>query len=432
MGCDLCDGGCTGADLGPLLGVELRWLWEQVGAAGDRRGDAAMCEGVLTIRAPEGRPERTAVLGLLGERVLMPGAQRRVQLENLTTRLKVRGNSLTPGVVAAHALGRPLARRAREREERTAILARLQSLFVELMRHEAVQRTLGADATAVWFALRGTGAVARLAASPEPERLLRAVMGVVERLPSAGGRVDRRALATEITGNPHALDEGEVLPGFVLACLAAAGVIAPGTRTRDAWASVAVDCDDVTGGLIAVGIFPRGWTIPPGAAATLPPRTLLACEWQEPAVAGTWVFVTENPSIATLAADLGARGLPVRLLCTNGTPSAREIEAIRRLSETGWKIAVRADFDVAGLRHVAELLAGVPDATVWRMTAEDYENSRTRGDDAVRVQVEAVIDTPWDPLLAKQMRELRTAGFEERLVSDIAMDLVAGAPGVRR
>ena len=50
--CVLCDGACSGADLGPLLDVRLGWLWEQIGRAADRRGDAALMEGSLSLRAP--------------------------------------------------------------------------------------------------------------------------------------------------------------------------------------------------------------------------------------------------------------------------------------------------------------------------------------------------------------------------------------------
>src|SRR6266568_2971189 len=42
----------------------------------------------------------------------------------------------------------------------------------------------------------------------------------------------------------------------------------------------------------------------------------------------SWVFVTENPSILSAAADLADDVETVRVLCTSGTPSASEIGAI--------------------------------------------------------------------------------------------------------
>jgi hypothetical protein len=40
-------------------------------------------------------------------------------------------------------------------------------------------------------------------------------------------------------------------------------------------------------------------------------------------------------------------------------------------------VHVRADFDHAGLQHVAALLRGVPSALPWRMNAADYLQSLT-------------------------------------------------------
>ncbi|MEV7869686.1 DUF2399 domain-containing protein [Streptomyces sp. NPDC088124] len=83
-----------------------------------------------------------------------------------------------------------------------------------------------------------------------------------------------------------------------------------------------------------------------------------------------WVFLTENPSVA--AAALRNIDGNVRLLCTVGTPSQTELDAVARLAATGWRVAVRADFDGAGLALVRAVLAAVPHAAVWRMTASDY------------------------------------------------------------
>ncbi|WP_443042455.1 DUF2399 domain-containing protein [Streptomyces sp. B21-101] len=60
----------------------------------------------------------------------------------------------------------------------------------------------------------------------------------------------------------------------------------------------------------------------------------------------------------------------VRPLCTVGTPSRTELDAVARLAATGWRIAVRADFDCAGLALVRAVIDAVPDAEVWRMTAD--------------------------------------------------------------
>jgi hypothetical protein len=87
------------------------------------------------------------------------------------------------------------------------------------------------------------------------------------------------------------------------------------------------------------------------------------------------VFVTENPSVlaaASTQALAGDTATTPRVVCTAGTPSQVECAAVGALSEAGWNVAVRADFDPAGLAHVRALLAAAPAARPWRMSAADY------------------------------------------------------------
>jgi uncharacterized protein (TIGR02679 family) len=240
-------------------------------------------------------------------------------------------------------------------------------------------------------------------------------------------RLDRRVIATAITGNPHALDDGQQLASLALAMLAAAGISSSPQRPRDAWADAGVDCDDLTGGLIAIGIHPRGWHIPAGTVVTLPPRELARCHWPA-SPASAWVFITENPSVASAAAELAAAGTLVRLLCTSGTPSALETASIARLVDAGWHVAVRADFDTAGIAHVTAVLRAAPSARPWQMTASDYEQSLDAG---ATVPLLEVPDTPWDPALAFAMRAQKLATFEEALIPSLLADLRRGTPSCR-
>ncbi len=262
----------------------------------------------------------------------------------------------------------------------------------------------------------------------DPQLLIRQTGAVLAALPPPGHRLDRRRLADQVTRFPHALDSGP-LPGLVIAVLAAAGTISPGLRSRAAWDAVGVDCDDLTGGLITIGVHPAGWVLPAGASVTLPPRELARCAWNPPPRQGAWVFVTENPSVATAAADLAdtlpAGHEPVRLLCTSGTPSAREISAIARLADAGWNVAVRADFDEAGLNHVTALLTGIPGAVAWRMGAAEYLASLAAAPPGAEVTLGGgpLPTTPWDPRLHAAMADRRLAAYEETLVDDLLHDL---------
>lgn len=197
-------------------------------------------------------------------------------------------------------------------------------------------------------------------------------------------------------------------------------------RSREAWAAAGVDCDDLVGGLIAVGIYLVGWQLPADATLTLPPRELVKCQRTARPDAGAWVFVTENPSVASAAADLASADGPARLLRTSGTPSAIEVSAIGRLIDAGWQLAIRADFDAAGIAHVAAVLRAAPSACLWRMGASDYERSLGRGEG--KVPFADVPDTPWEPALAVVMRARGLAAFEEASLSDLLADLRLGRP----
>jgi uncharacterized protein (TIGR02679 family) len=255
---------------------------------------------------------------------------------------------------------------------------------------------------------------------------VRTAVAVIGHLPPHGSRLDQRQLASDHAHNPHALDEGTTLAGLVLALTTAAGVTSTAQRTRDAWDRLGVDCDDLTGGLITVGIHPAGWYLPPHAVVTLPPRELASCEWPAAPRQDDTVFITENPSVATAAADLAGSGVNARLLCTSGTPSAREVGAIARLAAAGWHVRVRADFDVAGLTHVETLLGNVPCSAPWRMGVIDYEASVPRMQQ-VALDPECVPATPWEPGLAATMRSTGSAAFEEALMPQLLDDLRAAA-----
>jgi hypothetical protein len=180
--------------------------------------------------------------------------------------------------------------------------------------------------------------------------------------------------------------------------------------------------------LISVGFYPEGWNIPVGSVVTIPPRVLSTCQWPKPDESGSWVFVTENPSVASAAADLSATGLKIRLLCTNGTPSQREVEAIAEIGKMGWRIAVRADFDPSGINHVAAILSASIEATPWRMASTDYLESLGTTDHD-RDGLPDSIHVPWDLELEREMRSRGVPAFEEALLLPLMSDLKLGYPG---
>ncbi|MFF7887816.1 DUF2399 domain-containing protein [Streptomyces sp. NPDC020794] len=279
-----------------------------------------------------------------------------------------------------------------------------------------------------WDILRRRGSLARLLQHPNPEQLLRTAFAVLHQLP-VSARADRRLLAHAAVGNPHALDAGTELAALVLAEAATARTDAgASTSAREAWDRLGVDLDTFTGGLLTLGVHPTGWHIPPGQPNVLIPWVLHRAVWPAPWHSeNRWVFLTENPSVAAAALN----GVPgtVRLLCTVGTPSRTELDAVARLAAAGWRIAVRADFDCAGLALVRAVLATVPQAVVWRMTADDYTASLHPAPFEPGVlDADCLGETPWDPALAAAMRASGRPAYEEALIEELLADLRRAYP----
>ena len=226
-----------------------------------------------------------------------------------------------------------------------------------------------------------------------------------------GERVDRRFL---VPGNPHALDEGP-LPSLVLAMLTAAGHVSTEGTVRQRWEQAGVDFDDIMGGLAMTGILPEGWSAPLGAIVTVPPRELTQAEWPDTTDESP-VFVTENPSILAAAADMALDEQldHVRVVCTLGTPSGNELDALARLAEHGWRLIGRFDFDPAGINHTNAFLERIPGSTTWRMSADDYDILTA----TVRF-TGALAPTPWDPRLHERMTRTGMAAFEEDLIDPV-------------
>lgn len=425
--CALCGGACAGADLTPLLRPELAWLWRAVAAIADRRGDPDLVTGsAATLTLPGGAAERAAVVGVVAR--TKAGQRTRVPLERLVAMVRRHSPVLTPGAVAAHATRRPVGQRTARRAAKQLRRDQLLRAFADAC-SRLPELADQADATSEH--LRRSGWIARLDPgvhdTAQAESVLRLAVDVVARtlrIPD-GERFDRRLL---VPSDPHALDDGTQLAGIVLAVLQALGrtSTAPGVPARTLWAQVGVDCDDLVGGLTMLGIAPAGWQIPDGAACTVPPRELARSAWPGPTLADSWIFVTENPSILAAAAAMADRqpgAVSTRVVCTMGTPSTIEIAALSALADAGWRLAVRADFDPAGIRHVNAILAAVGTAVSWRMRCPDYLASRPSLAGSAPVP-----DASWDAELRGAMETTGAAAFEEALLPELLDDLSRGRP----
>jgi hypothetical protein len=81
----------------------------------------------------------------------------------------------------------------------------------------------------------------------------------------------------------------------------------------------------------------------------------------------------------------------------------------------------RNDFDWPGVRLTAAALVRYPNAVPWRMASADYRAAAGSGTPLVG----AATDTPWEPALRDAMCRTGRAVMEERLLSDLLLDLQA-------
>lgn len=437
-------------DSSGLLADSLRWFWNDLARAADHRGDPDLVSGTVMVQLPESPAERNAVAGLLqGRGPGAPGSRRKVRLEEIAEVVARHSPEMTPGAVASQVLGRPVAEKKlvrRALEERQKALA---TAFTSHIHGSVIANAMLGEPLRIWDRLRQSGQVARMLSISDEfpggdDALMDVLVRILVQLPIAdcassghpndhirvalNRTLDRRLLASASTGDPHALDEGTALGGLVLSILAAAELLPTGMRARASWAAVGVSCDELVGGLMMLGIYPSGWSIPNDAIVTVPPRHLVEARWPAAPTDGAWVFVTENPSVISAAAEIASTD-PVRLICTNGTPSAVEVAAIAALEGEGWNVAVRADFDAAGLRHVNAILAAAKGAHAWRMSVTDYlEAMDALGTINAWRPGQEVPDPTWDTGLGMVMRESGIPVFEESLLPLLLQDLRRGSP----
>lgn len=418
--CEACGQEClvVGADLWDE--PELGWFWKQVARATTREpiGEAG---GVVWVKAP-GDPllkeniDLASASGrmLFGESgafgLLLSGGQIELNLEVLE---EIVGED--PIRLAEHIYrGQVLKRRAdrsrstvikEERDRRRSVMKiRLKEMF-EL-------------SEAQWEQFNQRGWWGKLETLETPG-LLERVKLLIEALPVGGELVDRRRFAQDVVGDPHALDTRRPSAAVMLDILQIKKRITWSHRIRDVWRQVGVLTDGIHDGLAIVGVAPKGVILPDGFVISVPPRMLEITEWESPSGAGDTVFVTENPSVLEAALEVAG----ARVVCSLGTPSEEVIEALRRMSEAGWTVKARGDFDAAGIRNVNEILSRVPGSVAWRMDESSYLMSISSSGLRVRLREGEEIEPFWDAGLAEAMKREKCAGYEEAIIEELLVDI---------
>lgn len=105
-------------------------------------------------------------------------------------------------------------------------------------------------------------------------------------------------------------------------------------------------------------------------------------------------------------------------MCMNGQPRLASILLLDLAAQAGIRICYAGDFDTEGLliaQKVIQYYEG--EAEYWHMTVEDYEQSRS--EEKISEKRLAILERITDERLvpvAERIRELRVAGYQERLI----------------
>jgi uncharacterized protein (TIGR02679 family) len=236
--------------------------------------------------------------------------------------------------------------------------------------------------------------------------------------------VGRAALAAEITGDAHGLDDGRTLTALTLRALSARDgaelPLTPDARRR-VWDTVGVGSDEVSGTALVWNLHPPGrsaWAAMLGARRDLGLVTHLTSREltrnpERLVDPGTVVWACENPQILQSAV---ARAASALVTCTSGNPSSAWWTLFQRMLADGAEVRYHGDFDWPGVRIAGRLIAA--GAKPWRFGAVDYEASPAflplQGDP---------VPTSWDPALGRAMQARGLAVHEEALEPRLLADL---------
>jgi uncharacterized protein (TIGR02679 family) len=411
--------GLEGADverLRRLLGrADTGWL---VDRARDRLERGQGLDGVVALPEPS-EAQRRAADQLLGRRP-STGRILRVSLTEVDRVLRSSGSA--PGLAAAVvALTGPVRDRAAEAADQASRCADAWAVTDELVAAHPVLD--------IWrTGLRDTGLLRRLSGDPARARtMLEQAVAVLRRLPAEGIPVS--VLAAVACGDGHALDADRPLSTLVLRAVEVLSGLPRETNAesrREAWASVGVLVGDLAGPVLTLGLPGDGRTSTGRALglwrdAGQPVHLSLRQLVQQPPafdVVGRTVFVCENPSVVSAAADRLAT-MCTPLVCVGGHPGAAANTLLRLLTAAGALLRYHGDFDWGGVTIANAVIARF-DAVAWRFGTADYcaapPGSRLRG---------APVSASWDHRLRAAMDERGTRVEEELVLEDLLADLAS-------
>ncbi len=368
--------------------------------------------------------ERSAIARLLG-RLPTNGSSLTIDLDRLTSVL-VHARACESLEQAVIALVGPVANQRGLAEEN-------QRAWEQLW--QAARHRLQSNVPALaWIEdLRASGLLKRIAAGDHQaaQGLLDQAISLVKQVPFAAIRLAELAATT--TGNSHSLDKGFPLSALLIRYsrqLTDAADWKTAAGRRDAWESLGVLCDEVSGPVLVLNLRAdqeslTGRALNLHADAGEPYRISVRQLRRQPPTfhpqtTGSIIFVCENPTVVDVAANkLGRACQP--LVCLDGQPKTGGRMLLDNLTKAGCELRYHGDFDWDGLR-IGNTITQVHGAKSWRFRASDYADA-PKGESLL---VGFPATASWDADLGELMAQIGKCVHEEILLDLLLKDLDDG------
>ena len=277
--------------------------------------------------------------------------------------------------------------------------------------------------------LQRSGLLKRLSNSEitRAQLLLKQAINLLQRLPEKNKPLP--AVASEITGDSHALDYGAPLAGLLMPVLAKLGALkkwqTPEER-RAVWAANGVLCDALSQPILLHNfrlspshplstVTENGYHSEEPCYLTtrqlihFPIKSKEDCRFDQ-------VYICENPAIISAAVEIHGKHCHP-LICVSGNLTTSAQTLLRQLSLVGIRLHYHGDFDWPGIR-IAKFVFEKFGAMPWRMSSDDY--CKVTGEKPLP---EKPTETPWDPSLKVKMLQRGKIVFEEQVISTLMHDL---------
>ncbi|MGH3001737.1 MAG: TIGR02679 family protein [Gaiellaceae bacterium] len=313
-------------------------------------------------------------------------------------------------------------RRARERI--AAVAAWEDALSHPLCRRD--------EPTREWVGSLRERGLLRRTAGHDAMRVLTLALDAGDRLPH-DPPLERTRLATQLTGDPHELDDDRPLARLLLGQLAArAGLSRPSAaiERRALWQRFAVTTDPASADVLTLGLRPlrsgrlsrallllhgRHFRLTVGQLAGEPLRFTPGD-----------VFLCENPTVLTAAEERLGDGCPP-LVCTGGWPNTATWTLLEALRMSGARLHHHGDFDWDGVR-IATLLRERFDVRPWRFDATSYLAGVERHPERTRTLDGRPAREDADAGLVAAMHETGLELHEEAVLEPLLDDLAQERP----